>query len=62
MTESTPEMELRLKTASEEMMQASQFNYLVVNRKDKLEQAVAEIDSIMATEKRRTGRAPIRLL
>ncbi len=62
MTESAPEMELRLKTASEEMKQASQFNHRVVNRKDKLDKAVADIDATIAAEKRRPGRAPIRLL
>ncbi len=62
MTESTPEMELRLKTASEELQQAGLFNHQVVNRKDKLEQAVADIDATIAAEKRRPGRAPIRLL
>jgi guanylate kinase len=62
MTESTTEMELRLKTASDEMKQASHFNYQVVNRKDNLDQAVADIDATIAAEKRRPGRAPIRLL
>ena len=62
MTESTPEMELRLKTANEEMKQAGHFNRQVVNRKDKLDQAVADIDATIAAEKRRPGRAPVRLL
>tara|TARA_Y100000588_G_scaffold213017_1_gene227045 strand:+ start:564 stop:1175 length:612 start_codon:yes stop_codon:yes gene_type:complete len=62
MTESTPEMELRLNTASEEMKLASQFNYQVVNRKDNLDQAVADIDSIIAAERRRPERPPITLL
>ena len=62
MTESTPDMELRLKTATEEMKQASQFNHLVVNRTDKLDKAVADIDAAIAAEKRRAGRSPVRLL
>ena len=62
MTESTPEMELRLATASEEMLQASQFNYQVVNPKDHLDKAVAEIDSIIAAEKVRVDRVPVHLL
>ena len=62
MTESNPDMELRLKTASEEMKQASQFDCQVVNRKDNLDQAVADIDAAITAEKRRPGRAPIRLL
>lgn len=62
MTESAPEMELRLKTASEELKQAGLFHHQVVNRKDNLEQAVADIDATIAAEKRRPGRAPIRFL
>ena len=62
MTESTLEMELRLKTASEEMEQAGRFNCRVVNRKDHLDQAVAEIDAAITAERRRPGRAPLRLL
>ncbi|MCI0864354.1 MAG: guanylate kinase [Chloroflexi bacterium] len=62
MSESTSEMELRLKTASEELRQAGDFNHQVVNSKDKLAQAVADIDATIAAEKGRPGRAPIRLL
>ena len=62
MTESDPEMELRLRTASEEMKQASLFNCQVVNRKDNLAQAVADIDAVISAEKRRPGRAPTHLL
>ncbi len=61
MTESTPEMELRLKTASEEMKQAGQFNCQVVNRDGNLAQAVADIDSAITTERGKAGRAPLRL-
>ena len=59
MTESTPEMELRLKTASEEMKQAGRFNCQVVNRKGHLDQAVADIDAAITTERRRLGRVPV---
>ena len=62
MTESTRDMELRLNTASEEMKQASRFNCQVVNRKDNLDKAVADIDAAITAEKRRLDRAPIRLL
>ena len=61
LTESTPEMELRLNTASEELKQAGLFNHQVVNRKDNLDQAVADIDATIAAEKRRHGRHPVRL-
>ncbi|MEE8465976.1 MAG: guanylate kinase [Dehalococcoidia bacterium] len=62
MTESTPEMELRLKTAAEELKQAGLFDQQVVNRKDQLEQAVADIDATISAEKRRHGRTPVHLL
>lgn len=62
MTESTSEMELRLKTASEEMKQASGFDYQVENRDNNLDEAVAAIDSIITTERGRDGRTPLRLL
>ena len=54
MTESSPEMDLRLKTAGEEMKRASEFDYRVVNRHGNLTQAVAEIDAIITAEKCRT--------
>ena len=62
LTESTPEMELRLKTASEELRQADNFDRQVVNSKDNLRQAVADIDATISAEKRRHGRTAIRLL
>ena len=54
MTESSPELDLRLKTAAEEMKQASKFDYRVVNRDGGLERAVAQIDAIITAEKCRT--------
>ena len=62
MTESTTEMELRLKTATEEMQQSSQFSCQVVNRDDDLDQAVADIDATIAAEKRRPDRVALHLL
>ena len=59
MTESTPEIELRLKTAENEMNQSNGFDRQVVNSKDNLGQAVADIDAAIAEEKRRVGRSPI---
>ena len=54
MTESSPEMKLRLETAEEEMKRASQFEYRVVNRDGHLARAVAEIDAIITAERCRT--------
>ena len=62
MTESTPEIELRLKTAENEMNQGNGFDRQVVNSKDNLGQAVADIDAAIAEEKRRVGRSPILIL
>ena len=54
MTESSPEMDLRLKTAGEEMKRASEFDYRVVNREGNLTGAVTDIDAIITAEKCRT--------
>ena len=62
MTESTPEIELRLKTAENEMNQGNGFDRQVVNSKDNLGQAVADIDAAIAEEKRKVGRSPILIL
>ena len=54
MTESSPEMDLRLKTAGEEMKRSSEFEYRVVNQDGNLARAVAEIDAIITAEKCRS--------
>ena len=51
MSESAPDLELRLQTAKEELAQTSQFDYRVINRDGRLEQAIAEIDAIITSEK-----------
>ena len=51
MSESAPDLELRLQTAKEELAQTSQFDYRVINRDGGLEQAIAEIDAIITSEK-----------
>ena len=51
MTESSPEMELRLNTAKEELAMVDKFDYRVVNKDGGLDQAVADIDAIIAAEK-----------
>jgi len=62
MTESTPQMELRLRTASQELRQAELFDRQVVNREDHLKEAVLDIDAAISAEKQRDGRTPILLL
>jgi guanylate kinase len=50
-TESAIDLERRVATAHEEMRQVEMFDYVVVN--DKVDQAVAQIDAIIAEEKDR---------
>ena len=50
-TESSIDLELRLKTVQAEMEQLPNFDYVVVNPNDGLEQAVASIISIIKAEK-----------
>ena len=51
MTETSPEMERRLATATEELGRAGEFDYRVVNRDGCLDQAIKEIDAIVTAEK-----------
>jgi guanylate kinase len=50
-TESSSDLDLRLKTAEKEMKQLPLFNYMVVNRWDKIDLAVSEIKAIITAEK-----------
>ena len=52
-TESETELDLRLKTAEEELKQLPLFDYIVFNRESRLDRAVAEIEAIITAEKRR---------
>ena len=62
MTESTSEIQLRLKTAEDEMNQGDRFDIQIVNNKGNLNQAVADIDAAIAKEKQKAGRSPIQIL
>ena len=62
MTESSPDLELRLQTASQEMAQVREFDYRVVNEHDQLERSVAEIDAIITAEKCRIDPRMVQLL
>jgi guanylate kinase len=53
-TETAAELELRLKTAAEELQQLKMFDYVVVNRPGEIEKAVADIQAIIVAEKCRT--------
>ncbi len=53
--EDSPEqMELRLRTAREEMEMAAEFDYRLIN--DDLARCAAELESILAQERARSGR------
>ena len=62
MSESSPDMELRLQTAASEVTQVSQFDYRVVNHDDSLAEVVAEIDAIITAEKCRVVPRSVNLL
>jgi guanylate kinase len=52
-TESPQEIERRLAMASEEMEQVQHFDYVVINREDRLDEAVGQIRAIIIAEKQR---------
>ena len=52
-TESSPDLALRLKTAEEEMKKLPLFDYVVVNKQDKIGLAVSAIEAIIIAEKQR---------
>ena len=52
-TESTTDVNLRLRTARAEMGHQPMFDYVVVNRDNALDDAVAEIEAIIAKERKR---------
>jgi len=50
-TESPAELALRTKTAEEELKQLPLFDYIVLNRQDEIDRAVADIEAIITAEK-----------
>jgi guanylate kinase len=52
-TESLLDLDLRLKTAEEEMKQLPLFDYVVVNKQDEIDLAVRAIEAIINAEKHR---------
>jgi guanylate kinase len=62
MTESSPEMELRLQVARDELEQVRHFDYRVINRTGHLEQAISDIDAIIAAEKCRVAPRVVQIL
>lgn len=64
MTESAPELELRLRAAREELLRINEYDYRVVNENGGvgLQQAAADIDAIIAAEKCRVTPRLVQLL
>ncbi len=60
-SEAPLDLGVRLRTARDEMQQLSLFTHVVVNETDRLDETVALIEAIMAAERRRVGRGPVRL-
>lgn len=50
-TESLEALELRIKTASEEIEKITEFDYAVINKRGEIDKAVSEIKSIIIAEK-----------
>ena len=50
-TETPAELELRLKTAAEELEKLPMFDYMVVNRHGEIDRTVADIEAIITAEK-----------
>ena len=58
-TDSTEQLELRLRIARDEMAAAGEFDHTVVN--DDLNACADEIEHVLAAERSRKGREPVRL-
>jgi guanylate kinase len=50
-TESSIDLELRMRAAEKEMKSLPMFDYVVVNHKDGVEMAISQIESIITAEK-----------
>lgn len=62
MTDSTSDLERRLEAAEEELSRVHEYDYRVVNENDGLQQAVADIEAIIAAEKCRITPRLVQLL
>jgi guanylate kinase len=52
-TESDEERRIRLATAEREMQRVSEYDYVIVNHRDRLDQAVADLKAIITAERLR---------
>lgn len=58
-TESPETLKVRLETASKELKEAEKYDYVVVNRTGRMDEAVEEIKSIISRERMRPARERI---
>jgi len=59
--DSQEQLRLRLATARRELDAACHFDHVVVNAEGKLEEAVGEVERIIAAERRRSERPPVEI-
>ena len=52
---------MRIATARKEMLRVHEFDYVVVNRRDRLDDTVRQVVSIIQAEKCRVDWEPVRL-
>ncbi len=52
-TETPEERRIRLATAEREMQRASEYDYVIINRRDRLDQAVSDLKAIITAERLR---------
>lgn len=58
-TESDDQLKMRIVTARKELERANEFDYIVVNREDKLQVTVDKVMAIITAEKCRTDWQPV---
>lgn len=60
-TESPDKLKMRIATARQEMARITEFDYVVVNREDELDETVDQVISIIQAEKCRVDWTPVQL-
>jgi guanylate kinase len=60
-TETAEERRIRLTTAEREMQRVSEYDYVIVNQRDRLDQAVSDLKAIISAERLRVCRRTVTL-
>jgi guanylate kinase len=60
-TETADERQIRMATAEREMLRMSEYDYVVVNHSDRLDQAIADLKAIIGAERMRVCRRVVTL-